>query len=69
MIIELRISTSELTRAALRPTKLCEFVKMVDEKIDMVQCSVGARRNAFTRGIMHPIAFHGKCCNAYLQST
>ncbi len=66
MIIELRISTSELSEGGFTPDEAVEFVKMVDGKIDIVQCSVGARRNAFTRGIMHPSHFMENGCNAYL---
>jgi 2,4-dienoyl-CoA reductase-like NADH-dependent reductase (Old Yellow Enzyme family)/thioredoxin reductase len=66
MIIELRISTSELSEGGFTPDEAVELVKMVDGKIDMVQCSVGARRNAFTRGIMHPSHFMTNGCNAYL---
>ena len=66
MIIELRISTSELTEGGFTEDEAVEFVRMVDDKIDIVQCSVGARRNAFTRGIMHPSHFMENGCNAYL---
>ena len=66
MIIELRISTSELTEGGFTVDEAIEFIKMVDEKIDIVQCSVGSRRNVFTRGIMHPSHFMANGCNAYL---
>lgn len=66
MLIELRISTSELSDGGFTPDEAVEFVKMVDGKIDLVQCSVGSRRNAFTRGIMHPSHFMANGCNAYL---
>ena len=66
MVIEYRISTSELTPGGLTVDEAVEFVKMIEDKIDIVQCSVGLRQNAFTRGIMHPSHFMPNGCNAYL---
>jgi len=66
MVIEYRISTSELTPGGLSVPEAIEFIKMIEDKIDIVQCSVGMRQNAFTRGIMHPSHFMPNGCNAYL---
>lgn len=69
MVIEYRISTSELTPGGLSVEEATEFVKMIDDKIDIIQCSVGMRQNAFTRGIMHPSHFMPNGCNAYLAES
>lgn len=66
LIIEYRISTSELVDGGLTVDEAIEFVKMIEDKIDIIQCSVGIRQNAFTRGIMHPSHFMPNGCNAYL---
>ncbi len=66
MVIEYRISTSELTPGGLTLEESIEFIKMIEDKIDIVQCSEGLRQNAFTRGIMHPSHFMPNGCNAYL---
>lgn len=66
LVIEYRISTSELVDGGLTVDEAIEFVKMIEDKIDIIQCSVGIRQNAFTRGIMHPSHFMPNGCNAYL---
>jgi 2,4-dienoyl-CoA reductase-like NADH-dependent reductase (Old Yellow Enzyme family) len=65
-IIEYRISTTELTPGGLEIDEACEFIKMIEDKIDIVQCSVGMRRNAVTRAIMHPSHFVPHGGNVYL---
>ena len=42
-----------------------EFVKMIEDKIDIIQCSVGSRRNSVARGVMHPGRFMPQGCNLY----
>ena len=66
MLIDYRLSVTEATEGGLQPEETIEFLKMIDDKIDMVQCSVGCRRDARTRGIMHPTHFLPNGCNAYL---
>ncbi|MEL7567068.1 MAG: FAD-dependent oxidoreductase [Dehalobacterium sp.] len=65
-ILEYRISVSEATEGGLEPEETIEFIKMIEDKIDIVQCSVGCRRDARTRAIMHPTHFLPSGCNVYL---
>ena len=66
MLIDYRISVTEATEGGLQPEETIEFIKMIEDKIDMIQCSVGCRRDARTRAIMHPTHFLPNGCNAYL---
>ena len=66
MLIDYRISVTEATPGGLEPEETIEFIKMIEDKIDIIQCSVGCRRDARTRGIMHPTHFLPNGCNAYL---
>ena len=43
-----------------------EFVKMIEDKIDIIHCSAGVRITPLTRGIMHPTHFMPNGCNVYL---
>lgn len=64
-LIEYRISTSELIEGGTEVDESVEFVKMIEDKIDIIQCSVGSRRNALSRGVMHPLHFMLPGCNVY----
>lgn len=66
MILEYRISASELTPGDLSMDETIEFVKMIEDKIDIIQCSAGVRITPLTRGIMHPTHFMPNGCNVYL---
>ena len=66
MLIDYRLSVTEATEGGLQPEETIEFLHMIDDKVDMIQCSVGCRRDARTRGIMHPTHFLPNGCNAYL---
>ena len=64
-LIEYRISTSELIEGGMEVDESVEFVKMIEDKIDIIQCSVGSRRNSVSRGVMHPVHFMPQGCNVY----
>lgn len=66
MILEYRISASELTPGDLSLDETIEFIKMIEDKIDIIQCSVGVRITPLTRGIMHPTHYMPNGCNVYL---
>jgi len=66
MVLEYRISASELTPGNLSLDETVAFVKMIEDKIDIIQCSAGVRITPFTRGIMHPTHYMPNGCNAYL---
>ncbi len=64
--IEYRISGSELTEGALTLEDTIEFLKMIEDKVDLIHVSAGMRANVHTRAIMHPSAFLGHGPNVYL---
>lgn len=64
-LIEYRISTSELIKGGMEVDEAVEFARMIEDKIDILQCSVGSRRNAVSRGVMHPLHFMPPACNLY----
>ena len=64
--IEYRISGSELTEGALTLEDTVSFLKMIEDKVDLIHVSAGMRANPHTRAIMHPSAFLGHGPNVYL---
>jgi 2,4-dienoyl-CoA reductase-like NADH-dependent reductase (Old Yellow Enzyme family) len=64
--LEYRISASELTPGGLEINEATEFIKMIQDKIDLVQCSVGLRYNAITRAYTHPSQYTTHGHNIYL---
>ncbi len=65
-LFEYRISTTELTPGGLEIPEAIEFIKMIEDKIDIIQCSVGSRGNILTRPVMQPSHFMPNGCNIYL---
>ena len=65
-IIEMRLSITELTEGGTQVGDAIEFVKMVEDKIDIVHCSVGTHTNPATRAITHPTYFLESGCNVHL---
>ena len=61
MLIEYRLSAEEYNLPELgggmHIDEAVEFVKMIEDKIDIVQCSSGTRRNGFARGLIHPTRY------------
>ena len=64
--IEYRISGSELTEGGMTLQDTIEFLKMIEDKVDLIHVSAGIRADAHTRAIMHPSAFLGHGPNVYL---
>ena len=65
-ILEYRISGTEYMQGGLELEETTEFIKMIEDKIDIVQCSAGARRSALSRALMHPTHFCQPGHNVYL---
>ena len=65
-LLEYRISTTELTPGGLEVPEAIEFIHMIQDKIDIIQCSVGSRGNILTRPVMQPSHFMPNGCNIYL---
>ncbi len=66
LILEYRISGSELTEGALNIDESKAYIKMIQDKIDIVHVSAGDHSNPHTRAIMHPSGFLPPAPNAYL---
>ena len=57
ILLELRLSGSELTPGGLEIEDTIEIIKMMEDLVDLVHISSGTRWNASTRGDMHPTCF------------
>lgn len=57
LLIEYRISGSEYTPGGLEIDECIEFLKLVEDKIDLAHVSGGDASNGRTRSIMHPSGF------------
>ena len=57
ILLELRLSGSELTPGGLEIEDTIEIIKMLEDVVDLVHISSGTRWNADTRGDMHPTCF------------
>jgi 2,4-dienoyl-CoA reductase-like NADH-dependent reductase (Old Yellow Enzyme family)/thioredoxin reductase len=68
LLIEYRFSVRELFPGGMEIDEGCEFIKMIEDKIDIIQCSVGgsAARDPAIGGITHPSHFLPNGCNVYL---
>ena len=64
--LDMRISGDELHPDGYHLDTCVEFVKMVQDKIDMVHVSVGTRAYIRARPRAHPSTFLPDACNAYL---
>ena len=65
LLIEYRISGSELTEGGFTPKDCIEYLKMIQDKIDIAHISCGSFYSE-TEHIMHPNNFLPAGCNAYL---
>jgi 2,4-dienoyl-CoA reductase-like NADH-dependent reductase (Old Yellow Enzyme family)/NADPH-dependent 2,4-dienoyl-CoA reductase/sulfur reductase-like enzyme len=66
-LIEYRISGDELIEGGMQISEVVEFVKMIEEDIDIIHVSAGIHDNHFTIKKMFPvISFTKPGCNVYL---
>ncbi len=65
LLIEYRISGSELTEGGFTPEDCVEYLRMIQDKIDIAHISCGSFYSE-TEHIMHPNNFLPAGCNAYL---
>lgn len=65
-ILEYRISGTEGQPGGLEIDEACEFIKMVEDKIDLVHFSRGNRGVLRSRPEMFPSEFMPKCPNEYM---
>ncbi|MCR4440635.1 MAG: FAD-dependent oxidoreductase [Peptococcaceae bacterium] len=66
LLIEYRISGDERTPGGLEIAECIQFVKMIEDKIDLIHVSAGDAGTERTRAIMHPSGFMPPAPNAYL---
>lgn len=66
LILEYRISGTEITEGALGIEESKAYIKMIQDKIDIVHVSAGDHSNPHTRAVMHPSGFLPPAPNAYL---
>lgn len=65
LLIEYRVSGSEFTEGGFTPEDCVEFLKMIQDKIDIAHISCGSFYSE-TEHIMHPSNFLPAGCNAHL---
>lgn len=66
LLIEYRISGTEYTPGGLEINDCIEFVRLIEDKIDLIHVSAGNVFNISTRAVMHPSGFMPPAPNAYL---
>ena len=66
LLIEYRISGSECIPGGFEIDECIEFVKMIEDKIDIIHVSAGVVREPRMRAITHPTGFLPPRPNAYL---
>ena len=65
LLIEYRISGSELTEGGFSPEDCVRYLKLIQDRIDIAHISCGSFYSE-TEHIMHPTGFLPAGCNAYL---
>jgi 2,4-dienoyl-CoA reductase-like NADH-dependent reductase (Old Yellow Enzyme family)/thioredoxin reductase len=66
LLIEYRISGSECVPGGFTIEDCIEFVKLIQDEIDIIHISAGVVREPRLRAITHPTGFLPPACNAYL---
>ena len=69
LVLEYRISGSELTEGGLAPEESRAFIRLIQDQIDLVHVSAGDASNPHTRAVMHPSGFLPPAPNAYLAKS
>ncbi len=67
-LIEYRISGSECVPGGFTVDECIEYVKLIQDKIDIIHISAGVVREPRLRAITHPTSFLKPGCNAYLAA-
>lgn len=66
LLIEYRISGSECVSGGLELEDCIAFVRLIQDKIDLIHISAGVAREPRLRAVTHPTGFLPPACNAYL---
>lgn len=67
-LIEYRISGSERVEGGLDLEESIQYIKMIQDNINLIQVSAGDSQTKNTRAIMHPSGFLPEAPNAYLAA-
>ena len=68
LLIEYRISGSECVPGGFEVDECVEFLKLIQDRIDIAHISAGVVREPRLRAITHPTSFLPEGCNAYLAA-
>lgn len=66
LLLEYRISGSECVPGGFEVEDCIEFMKLIQDRIDIIHVSAGVVREPRLRAITHPTGFLPPACNAYL---
>lgn len=65
ILLELRLSGTEFVEGGLTIEDQCEFAKLVDDKVDIINVSTGSFHFPETNQLMDPNMFHERGCNVH----
>lgn len=68
IILEYRISGTEYVEGGLTIEDQCQFAKLLDDKVDIINVSTGSFHLPETTQHMDPNMFHQRGCNVYLAA-
>lgn len=68
LLIEYRISGSECVPGGFEIDECIEFVKLIQDRIDIIHVSAGVVREPRLRAITHPTGFLAPACNVHLAA-
>lgn len=68
IILEYRISGTEYVEGGLTIQDQCEFAKLLDDRVDIINVSTGSFHFPETTQHMDPNMFHQRGCNVYLAA-
>ncbi len=67
-LIEYRISGSERVEGGFDLEECISYIKMIQDRIDLIHVSAGDSQTSHTRAVMHPSGFLPEAPNAYLAA-
>lgn len=68
LVIEMRVSLSEFTDGGITPEDAIEMLKLIEDKVDIIQCSGGTRHVQPTMGIQESIYYMPNCEKRHLAA-
>ncbi len=66
LLIEYRISGSQCVPGGMEVEECIQFLKLIQDRVDLIHVSAGVGREPRLRGITHPTGFLPPACNAHL---